>query len=310
MLLESHKDTVAFSDLFKHDYPQLFHELQTILQTNGCTVRTLPYTRDYWCRDFMPIQYGDGQYVQYHYTPDYLRGQRQYQTNADKVISKIDLRMNVRKLPLVIDGGNFVFCHGTSMNYIVMTNKVLYENQRYSPLEIEEMIRLHYPYDCVGIVWLPWCHSDMCGHSDGILRYVGTTKDGKPIVLANLALYEKDHAQAMRGILKKHFKVIELKLSHYDELSWAYINCLQTKNVLIVPGIGDEVTDKEALTQIKRLYPDYKGRVYQVQMHDFIAKGGGALNCCTWTICTHNVPKPDIYPDYSKCDAKMSVCES
>ena len=303
MLLESHKDTVAFSNLFKQDYPELFQELQTILQNNGCAVLTLSGTRDYWCRDFMPIQYGDGKYVQYCYMPDYLQGQRQYQTNADNVVSKLDLQMDVSKPPLVVDGGNFVFCHGTSMNYVVMTNKVGFENQRYGWHEIEDMIGRHHPYDCVRIVWLPWVQSDMCGHSDGILRYVGITKDGKPIVLTNLTLYEETHAQAMRVILKEHFKVIELKLSHYDELSWAYINCLQTKSVIIVPGIGDELTDKEALRQIEELYPDYKGRVFQVQMRDFIAKGGGALNCCTWTICTGDVPTPDFYPDYSECDA-------
>ncbi len=32
------------------------------------------------------------------------------------------------------------------------------------------------------------------------------------------------------------------------------------------------------------LYPDYRGRIYQVQMKENIEKWGGALNCCTWTI--------------------------
>lgn len=290
MLLESHKDTVAFSNLFVRHYPQLFNALRTILQSNGCSVIKLRGTRDYWCRDFMPIQCGDGLYVQYRYTPDYLRDWKKYETNANDVVSKMDLKMEVRQSPLVIDGGNFVCCHGANEDFFVMTDKVMLENPEFCREEIEALISLNYHNDCVRFVWLPWQHSDMCGHSDGILRYVGISRDGKPVVLTNLSLYEENHAQSMREILKEHFEVVELKLSHYDELSWAYINCLQTKSVIIVPGLGDEITDKEALKQIKILYPHYKGGVYQLPMRNFIAEGDGALNCCTWTICTSNRP--------------------
>ena len=31
-------------------------------------------------------------------------------------------------------------------------------------------------------------------------------------------------------------------------------------------------------------YPDYRGRIFQVQMKEIIEKWGGALNCSTWTI--------------------------
>ena len=86
------------------------------------------------------------------------------------------------------------------------------------------------------------------------------------------------------NFLAKYFKVVELKLSEYDELSWAYINSLQTQDFIIVPGIGNEVTDAEALEQYRKLFPEYKDNIYQVQMRDFIKENGGALNCLTWTI--------------------------
>ena len=38
------------------------------------------------------------------------------------------------------------------------------------------------------------------------------------------------------------------------------------------------------LGQFIALYPDYRGRIFQVQMKEFIEKWGGALNCCSWTI--------------------------
>ena len=77
---------------------------------------------------------------------------------------------------------------------------------------------------------------------------------------------------------------IELELSEYDDLSWAYINCLQTQDFIIIPGIGNTITDAEALKQYKELFPEYKGHIYQVQMREFIEEHGGALNCLTWTI--------------------------
>ena len=56
----------------------------------------------------------------------------------------------------------------------------------------------------------------------------------------------------------EHFYVIELKLSEYHELSWAYVNALQTRDVIIVPGIGNAKLDNEAMGQFIALYPDYK----------------------------------------------------
>ena len=113
---------------------------------------------------------------------------------------------------------------------------------------------------------------------------IRTTDTGRPVVLTNLSLYEPDHEDEMRSILKSHFELVELNLSESDDLSWAYINMLQTRDVIIVAGIENPISDKEALEQIRSLYPEYKDKIYQVQMREFIAKGGSALNCCTWTI--------------------------
>ena len=77
--------------------------------------------------------------------------------------------------------------------------------------------------------------------------------------------------------------VIDLKLSEYHHNSWAYINMLQTHDVIIVPGLGLP-TDREALEQIKELHPSYEDRIYQVNIASIIEKWGGALNCLSWTL--------------------------
>ena len=291
MLTEQFKDTVYFSSLLHLDFPELYKELCEILRSNNIKCKTLTNTKDYWCRDFMPVQWGYKQYARFVYDPDYLKGTKQYHTDADKVLTgqkKDNLQIN--KCPLVIDGGNFIFCKGGSyhadsgIDYAVMTDKVMLENPQYSQEEIENLIRDAFNNQKLNILWLPWRECDLCGHTDGILHYLGTTDMGRPVVLTNLSLYESDHEDEMRSILKSHFELVELNLSEYDDLSWAYINMLQTRDVIIVAGIGNPISDKEALEQIRSLYPEYKDKIYQVQMREFIAKGGGALNCCTWTI--------------------------
>ena len=39
-----------------------------------------------------------------------------------------------------------------------------------------------------------------------ILRFVGAQKDGKPVVLTNLSIYDDGIATLMRNILMEHFK--------------------------------------------------------------------------------------------------------
>lgn len=93
----------------------------------------------------------------------------------------------------------------------------------------------------------------------------------------------------MYDALAEHFEVLGLKLSEYDNLSWAYINCLQTMDYIIIPGIGYDVTDAEAVQHYNELFPYYKDHIYMVQMRDFIAEQGTALNCLTWTFSENTI---------------------
>lgn len=67
----------------------------------------------------------------------------------------------------------------------------------------------------------------------------------------------------------------------HAKLSWAYINFLQTKKCIFVPGLGIE-EDGMAREQIQKFYPDYK--VFTVDDCLSLVQDGGALNCVTWNI--------------------------
>jgi len=295
IITEKEKIKVIFSSLLVRHYPALYYELCDIMWEYHKGFGTVSHTKDYWVRDFMPIQTEENVFVKFIFNPDYLQEQKKFITDVDKVITHCPFaeKYAIVNVPLVLDGGNMVFCKGNSYgigsSYVVMTEKVLVENPKYSKNQIEEIVISAFHEYAMTIVWLPWDRKEIFGHTDGIVRYIGTNEEGRARVLVNLELYDEEIANSMYESLAKHFEVIELKLSHYDELSWAYINCVQTQDFIIIPGIGDPVTDAEALAQYKDLFPEYEDDIYQVQMHDFIKEHGGALNCCTWTIYENHI---------------------
>jgi agmatine deiminase len=74
---------------------------------------------------------------------------------------------------------------------------------------------------------------------------------------------------------------LDVKVKKTDKRNWAYINFLQTKDLILLPKFGiDE--DEQAFKQIEEYFPDYKNRIAQVDMTK-IVRFGGALNCISWT---------------------------
>ena len=287
---EKEKTNVIFSSLFISHYPELYKQLSDIMWNYHKGYGAVCHTKDYWVRDFMPVQVDEEVFVKFIFNPDYLQDKKKYITDVDKVIGHCPFAQEYKivNLPTILDGGNLVFCIGydclDETAFVVMTEKVLAENPQLCKKQIEKLFKDAFLEPNLIIVWLPWDKEDTFGHTDAIVRYVGYNTLGRPKVLVNLELYDEEIAEQMYDALSKHFDVIELKLSEYDDLSWAYINCLQTQDFIIIPGIGNAITDVEALKQYKELFPEYKDNIYLVQMREFIKEHGGALNCLTWTI--------------------------
>ena len=111
----------------KYGNPEFYKELMTILKEMGIETRELKCTRDYWARDYMPIQLGENEFLKYRYYPDYLvksKNKKDIETITDATKVLRGMGINCRSTYLIIDGGNMVPCGP----YIVMTNKVFSEN--------------------------------------------------------------------------------------------------------------------------------------------------------------------------------------
>ena len=274
MLPDSLTNTVFLSEWLPEVCPTLYQSLAKVLKDNAVHYRILGNTNDIWCRDFMPIQTDEERFVFYQYNPDYLQAmhKRRYITDVNRV-QNIDFlrRAKTVNLNLVLDGGNVVKCG----NKVVMTEKVFVENNNRSRNEVQRLLEEAFRCD---IVFLPWDENEKCGHSDGIIHYVGDNR----VLLTNYDDLDKTFAQAFLRILEKHFEVIPLKynVKRQHARSWAYINYLQVDNLVLVPQLGIP-EDEQALQQIAEALPACK--VVGVPALEAVRKGG-ALNCISWNI--------------------------
>ncbi len=270
MITDNQCNKVYFSGLLSEEKSQVYNDLVTVLDKYRVPHGLLPETKDIWCRDYMPVQVDKDSFIKFVFNPDYLATQQKYVTDSRSVCDGIGIK--VTDSPLVVDGGNVVSCG----EKVVMVDKVFDENPQYTVRQLSLMLEETFQAE---LIFLPWDVSEPFGHIDGQLRYIGN----------DCVLLTADDEEFLKRIekrLRHHFK--EIHTLHYDVANpsadnWAYINWLQTDKVFILPMLGIE-EDEQALTQIEHLFPDYKGRIEQVNASALV-EDGGAFNCATWTVC-------------------------
>lgn len=224
----------------------------------------------------MPIQISVDQFAGYLYDPDYLQSPLYKKTITDGNLLCRDLGMNVTSdlLKLRLDGGNIV----KAKDCFIMTSKVFEENPQISVRELSETLENTFEGR---LIILPWDTAEMFGHADGICRYAGNGT----ILMTNYSQFDPDMAYRFKRSLLPHFnhvKELKYNVKKPYKNNWAYINWLQTDNVLILPRFNVP-EDEQAFEQIAKLMPEYHGRIEMVDSSDLVIHGG-SLNCCTWTV--------------------------
>lgn len=279
MIADWQTNKIHLSDKLYADFPEVSKRIESKLIDFGNKPEILPNTYDIWARDYMPIQIANGKYIEYRYDPDYLQGNseeietRELKTYPDIVCDTIGLR--TIKTDIIIDGGNVV----KSENTIILTDKVVWENERHYS-EKQLIKKLHVLFEVDKVVLIPWDEECVYGHADGMLRFVNNEK-----VLIS-GFYEKAHDEFKKWILESLDKAkIDrdwLRVSDNEvEDNIAYINFLQTKDLILVPALNRPEDDK-AIEEISKHFPKYADRIDKVDMRE-IVRYDGALNCITWT---------------------------
>ena len=300
MITDNLTNTVYFSSQLPEKCPILNAHITEALHKRGIPFSYLHGTKDIWCRDYMPIQIDEKFYVFYDYTPNYLQDKigQTLQTIPENVFNNESnnlLRLlprsymtevhfdGLRPIPvknmvyhsiridLVLDGGNIVKCG----DKIVMTDKVIIENEDKSPEGVQWLLEEAFRNK---IIFLPWDRNEKYGHSDGIIHYLGDNR----VLMTNYSDFDKTFAKNYLRVLEKHFDVVTLtyNVKRKHERSWAYINFLQVGNIVLVPQLGIP-EDEQALEQISKALPDCE--VVGIPALEAVRRGG-ALNCISWNI--------------------------
>ena len=285
MLMHDRETTEVYFSLWLKDkeegFPIIHKQLTDLLTGIGVTVKDLKSTKDYWARDYMPIQLGRNEFLRYRYYPDYLvnskdPNDKKYITNVSNVLRVLGIPC--RRTRLIIDGGNMVPCG----QYIVMTDKVFTENGRdKGDADFKALLESELGHPVIIIPWEP-NHDDKFGHADGFVKWCG----GNRILMGNHGDDCPTKAAEIREILEGYgFEVTEMRFngrvsSPRSDLNWAYINFLQVGRIIVMPIFKiDE--DEIAKQFIQDAFPDCT--IYQIEMTQ-IARLGGALHCISWNI--------------------------
>ncbi len=289
MIHEYNKDFLFLSDTLPLKYSKFYKDFTKILSDNKVKFKLIPSTKDIWCRDYMPIQNGVGEFIQFAYKPDYLKSPKHSKTITNVKASCRKIKIKTIKSKIIVDGGNIVYCGGK----VIMCDKVLKENKHLHEKDLTEQIRKLLRVNHV--ILIPTHPDDICGHADGVLRFL----DKRTVLINDFKKESPQYRMELLYALKKHkLKWIEMPYNTSEnktsfDATGIYINFLQMKGVIFLPIYGLN-EDAKAVKLFSKLFK--KEKIIPVKCNS-LAKEGGVLNCISWTIKS-NYPK--VLSEYEK----------
>lgn len=231
--------------------------------------KLLNNTKDIWLRDYMPVKTKSGKYVSFRYEPSYLAKNPQLRTNFQTDIAP-HFALPVTYSNINLDGGNVVF--SPSKEKVIISDRVFSENHGISEAELTAKLEKLLE---ASLIIIPSLKSDMTGHADGMVRFVG---ENTAIVNAPLSPYGFE-MKVKKSLQNYGFNVIDFPYfySNGDSAVGCYLNYLATEKSIFLPVFGVD-TDNEAIELAKNIFSK---TIIPVNINE-IAEYGGLLNCISW----------------------------
>jgi len=269
---------VYYSFQSTYDFNPELRELRKYLKQNNFKYGHIAGTKDYFCRDYMPIQLTKNEFVQFKFQPDYLLNKVKSQifvTDTNNVLKKNEFlrRLNIINAEIILDGGNII----KSENKVIVTDKVAKDNN----LTIEQIRSKLESIFKAKVIIVPSYPKEETGHADGILRFI----NNNTVLTINLDNEVNEWKEILICEIKKaNLKLISLPKANSPEQDWRYINYLQVGKTIIVPTFkNNRNSDKIIIPFMKNLFTQYNYCVETIDA-DKISENGGVLNCFTWNI--------------------------
>jgi agmatine deiminase len=271
MMQEGLTNWIVITSLLARDYPEIIAPIAA----NSDELILLDGAKDYWCRDYLPVQVNPDKFIQFTFDPGYYKypGYTHLKTNVDSL--KLCVGSKPIKCPIVLDGGNLVYYYHKA----IVTDSIFKHNPDIQKTTlINQLLDLLELDDLVIIPTLPY---DITGHADGMVRFVN-----EHTLLLND--FSKACSPTYWNRLLNSLKGLELCLlpnnSHLnkttDDATGDYINMLATNHNLFIPVYGNK-TDDMAIKIIEMAYSGQK--IVPIPVCRLATKGGG-LHCASWNM--------------------------
>ncbi|MCX6244624.1 MAG: agmatine deiminase family protein [Bacteroidetes bacterium] len=275
---------VYFSSILKDKaYDQLLSILQKELINWSIGYKFLNNTNDIWCRDYMPVQVGKDQFVQFNLTHDYYENKNDPRiTDPASICEELGITPIIPEYKvkrIFLDGGNIIMAHDTA----IITERVFDDNKipKDKLLEIlTNTLRVE------RVIIIPNEPDDYTGHSDGMVRWF----DEKTVLVndyskagSNKRFMEKFYG-ALSGagldILLVPYCPVESH-SYNQPATGCYINYLKVGNKVFLPTFDDKKNDEKAIERFGEIFG--AENIVTVPCKE-ISNRGGCLNCVSWEI--------------------------
>ncbi|MBI9067571.1 MAG: agmatine deiminase family protein [Salinivirgaceae bacterium] len=278
MITDQQTNTVYFSNLLPEEFPNEFQGLAKIIKDAGYKVKLLVGTEDFFCRDFMPVQVSEKDFVQFVFRPEaYLKGEElSFLTDPFQVELMTPDLIKPRYSPIILDGGNVIKGEGKA----IITDRVLNDNRYQFPNDEAIIERLEFDLKCKVII-IPEYPNEATGHADGLIRFV----DANTVFINDTQTEpEKEWLTKLLKVLEENnLKYIKLPCEVDENMETAeglYLNYLHVGDLIVVPQFGFEA-DLKALKIITQVFPDCKVLPFKA---NWIAKEGGVFSCMSWGV--------------------------
>jgi len=273
---------VYFSSILKDKaYDQLLSILQKELIKWSIGYKFLNNTKDIWCRDFMPVQVGKDQFVQFYLTKDYYQKKNEYlRTDPAPICEELGITPIIPEYKgkrLFLDGGNIIMAHDKA----IITERVFDDNKIPNDKLLEILTNA---LQVESVIIIPNEPDDYTGHSDGMVRWL----DEKTVLANDYAKAGSDKRfmeqfyRALAGagldILLVPYCPVESKAYNQPAIG-CYINFLQVGNKVFLPTFDNKKNDEKAIERFGEIFGS--GNVLTIPSLA-IAKLGGVLNCLSW----------------------------
>jgi len=266
------------------------HSLISLIRGRNVSYDIVNGTKDIWLRDFMPIQTGKNQFVQFTLTKDYyLKKDLHKATDPAPICTYLGIDPITpiyNGMPIYLDGGNVIRGYGKA----IMTDKVFKDNGITHRIDraafaniLKEVLQVEQ------IIFIPGEPYDQTKHADGMVRLV----DSKTVVANDFATVNVSQSFRERfygtlsgsglDVLAVPYHPVNDRINGYQSAKGCYINYLQVGGKIFLPTFNDSINDEAAIKRFSGIFGP--SNIIPVPSSE-IAVCGGVLNCLSWEIIT------------------------